>query len=116
MLRKMEKGVAEETSLLDFIKSKGLALKGGGDRGHQAMLGGWRPLHRRFQAEGACWEPLSLSTTLHGDARAGSGTSRAVACPSLRTTGRWTQPPSCSKTAALRSVEPESSLKIGLWI
>lgn len=35
MLRKMEKGVAEETSLLEFIKSKGLALKGEGDWGHR---------------------------------------------------------------------------------
>lgn len=33
MLRKMEKGVAEETSLLEFIKSKGLALQGEGDWG-----------------------------------------------------------------------------------
>jgi len=40
MLRKMENGVAEETSLLEFIKSKGLALKGEGERGRRAMLGG----------------------------------------------------------------------------
>lgn len=40
MLRKMEKGVAEETSLLEFIKSKGLALKGEGEWGRRAVLGG----------------------------------------------------------------------------
>lgn len=116
MLRKMEKGVAEETSLLEFIKSKGLALKGEGDRGCWVMLGGWRPPCQCFQAESACWRPLSLSTTLRGDARASSGTSRAVARPSLGTTGRWTQPLSCYKTVMLRSVEPESSLKMGLRI
>lgn len=33
MLRKMEKGMAEETSLLEFIKSKGLAHKGKGEQG-----------------------------------------------------------------------------------
>lgn len=30
--------------------------------------------------------------------------------------GKWTQPPSCYKTAVLMSVEPESSLKMGLRI
>lgn len=114
MLRKMEKGEAEETSLLEFVKSKGLTLKGEGDRGAGPCWVGGDHHAGVSSLSGACWEPLSLSTTMCGAARASSSTPRAVACPSLRTPGRWTQAPSNYKTAALRSLEPESSLKTAL--
>lgn len=52
MLRKMETGAAEETSLLEFIKSKLLAGPGEGGWGWWAMLGG------QIHAKGACWESL----------------------------------------------------------
>lgn len=71
MLRKMETGAAQDTSLLEFIKSKLLGGPGEGGWGCWAVLGhvGWVGTTQQVHTKGVCWE----SSTVCGPAPAPQG-------------------------------------------